>query len=115
VSAMGNVTTDAAVKESSAAGGTVSASGNEGKSALGAASKNAQTSLSRSGSNSSVRGGFYQFGIWLSILYAGLMLIAAVIWAVVKSVRGREKAQDGEVVYKNLNVLQIYGRIVKKY
>jgi len=43
------------------------------------------------------------------------MLIAAVIWAVVKSVRGREKAQDGEVVYKNLNVLQIYGRIVKKY
>jgi len=43
------------------------------------------------------------------------MLVAAVIWAVVKSVRSREKAQDGEVVYKNLNVLQVYGKITKKY
>lgn len=111
---MSNVPADATVKDSSAVKGSVSGGGDQGKSALGGASKNAQTSPSRSGNNSSVRGGIYQFGIWLSLLYVGLMLIAAVIWAVVKSVRGRETAQDGEVVYKNLNVLQIYGKIVKK-
>jgi hypothetical protein len=54
-------------------------------------------------------------GIWLSLLFAGLLLIPAVIWAVVKSVRSQEESQDGEVVYRNLNVLQIYGKITKKY
>jgi len=54
-------------------------------------------------------------GIWLSLIFAGLILIPIVIWAVVKSVRSREESQDGEVVYKNLNVLQIYGKIIKKY
>jgi len=43
------------------------------------------------------------------------LLIPAVIWAVVKSVRSQEESQDGEVVYRNLNVLQIYGKITKKY
>jgi hypothetical protein len=62
-----------------------------------------------------LRGGIYQMGISLSLFLAGLMLIPAVIWAVVKSVRSQEESQDDEVVYKNLNVLQIYGRITKKY
>jgi hypothetical protein len=62
-----------------------------------------------------LRGGIYQMGISLSLFLAGLMLIPAVIWAVVKSVRSQEESQDDEVVYKNLNVLQIYGKITKKY
>ena len=54
-------------------------------------------------------------GFWLSLIFAGLILIPIVIWAVVKSVRSREESQEGDVVYRNLNVLQIYGKIIKKY
>ncbi|HEX6769565.1 MAG TPA: hypothetical protein VF208_09460 [Candidatus Binatia bacterium] len=54
-------------------------------------------------------------GFWLSLLFAALLLIPVVIWAVVKSVRSQEESQDDEVVYKNLNILQIYGKITKKY
>ncbi|HET9916641.1 MAG TPA: hypothetical protein VFQ89_05990, partial [Candidatus Binatia bacterium] len=68
-----------------------------------------------SDSHSSLRGGINQMGISLLLFLAGLMLIPAVIWAVVKSVRSQEESQDDEVVYKNLNILQIYGKITKKY
>ena len=55
-------------------------------------------------------------GFWLSLLTAALLLtIPALIWAVVKSVRSQDESQNDEVVYKNLNVVQIYGRIIKKY
>jgi len=43
------------------------------------------------------------------------MLIPIVISAVVKAVRGTEESQSGEVFYKNLDVIQIYGKIIKKY
>jgi hypothetical protein len=42
------------------------------------------------------------------------MLVPVVIWLVGKSARSQEEAQDGEVVYSNLDVLQIYGKIIKK-
>jgi len=114
MSASSDAQGDASGKDSNAVAGSTSANGNHGKSALGSAAKNGQSSAANSGGNSSSRGGDYRVEIWLSLLLTGLLLIPAVIWAVIKSVRSQEESQDGEVVYKNLNVLQIYGRIVKK-
>jgi len=112
---LSGVSTEGAAKDSGAVAADASGRGNEGRSAIGGASKNDHTSASSTGGNSSGRGGIPQLGFWLSVFFAALLLIPVVIWVVVKSVRSQEESQDNEVVYKNLNVLQIYGRITKKY
>jgi len=112
---LSGVSTEAAAKDSSAAAADASGRGHEGKSAIGGASKNDHTSAPSASGNSSGRGGIPQLGFWLSLLFAALLLIPVVIWAVVKSVRSQEESQDDDVVYKNLNILQIYGKITKKY
>jgi hypothetical protein len=106
---------DAALKDSRAVAGSGLGSGNESKSALGTASENGQTNASSSANDSSIRGGIYQLGFRLALIFLGLMVTTVVIWAVVKSVRSQEESQDPEVVYRNLNVVQIYGKIIKKY
>lgn len=112
---MSGVSGDAATKDSGAVAGSASGSANDGKSVFGAAAKNASTNEVRFGSDSSVRGGNYEPGFWMSLLFAALLLLPVVLWAVINSIRNQEAPQDDEVVYKNLNVLQIYGRITKKY
>ena len=114
MSASSDAQGDASGKNSNSVAGYTSANGNHNKSAFGAGAKNGQSSAANSGGNSWTRGGDYRMEIWLTLFFAGLLLIPAVIWAVIKSVRSQEESQDAEVVYKNLNVLQIYGRIVKK-
>jgi hypothetical protein len=111
---LGYRSADATVKNSGAVAGSATASVNESRSGRGSESKNGHEHSPTSGGNSSNRGGIYQLGIWLSLLFAGLVLVPLVIWAVVRSVRSQEESQNGEVVYSNLNVLQIYGKIVKK-
>jgi len=45
-----------------------------------------------------------------------LVLLAFVIWMVVKAVRKNEAAQQGDVVYQNIqDARQVYGKIIKKY
>jgi hypothetical protein len=115
-SASNGVSADAAANDSRAVAGVGSRSTNDEKFGFGAASKNVRAGEASSGGNSSGRGGIFQLGFWLSLLTAALLLtIPALIWAVVKSVRSQDESQNDEVVYKNLNVVQIYGRIIKKY
>lgn len=114
-SASNGVSADDAAKDSRAVAGFASRSTKDEKIGFGAASKNVRVGDSSSGGNSSGSGGIFQLGFWLSLLTAALLLtIPALIWAVVKSVRSQEESQNDEVVYKNLNVVQIYGRIIKK-
>ena len=108
------MTADAAAKNPSAVAGTVSVNANAGRSGRGPESNGGHQDKSSSGSHSSIRSGFYQLGIWLSVIFTGLVLVPLVIWAVVRSVRSQEESQNGEVVYSNLNVLQVYGKIAKK-
>lgn len=108
------MTADAAAKNPSVVAGSVSVSANAGRSGRGPESNGGHQDKSSSGIHSSIRGGFYQLGIWLSLIFTGLVLVPLVVWAVVRSVRSQEESQNGEVVYSNLNVLQIYGKIAKK-
>jgi hypothetical protein len=97
-----------------ATSGAISASEAGGESSSDAAATDQRTLTAGSDGNSSVSGGIYQFGIWLSLLFATLALISIVIWAVVKAVRKNEASQNGEVVYQNLlDARQIYGKITK--
>jgi len=67
-----------------------------------------------SGGNSSVSALIYRLGFQLSLLFAGLMLLAVVIWAVIKMARKREPSQNGDVVYKSLqDAREIYGKMIK--
>jgi hypothetical protein len=109
------VSTDATVKGSVGTAGGLSGSARDGKFALSAASTNQQTSTANPNGNSSVRGGIFQLGIWLSILIAMLMLLPIVIWLVVKVVRRSETSQNGDMVYQNLqDARQIYVKIIAK-
>jgi hypothetical protein len=111
--ALGDSKAGVAAMNSGAVAGSTSTNIDGGRSPVGSESKTSHQDSSSSAGNSSIRGG-YQLGIWLSLFLAGLVLVPLVIWAVIRSVRSQEESQSDEVVYSNLNILQIYGKIVKK-
>lgn len=100
---------------SGGASGRSSDNNSSNRSTFGAATTSRSTS-NGAGANTSVRGGISRLGIWLSLLFAMLMLLPIAIWAVVRAVRKNEASQNDAVVYQNLaDARQIYGKIIKKY
>jgi hypothetical protein len=98
------------VDGSLATSGAISARGPGSESSSDAAATNQS-----SDGKSSVRGGIFQLGIWLSLIFVMLMLLPIAIWAVVKAVRRSEASQSDEVVYQTLqDARHIYGKIIKK-
>jgi hypothetical protein len=56
----------------------------------------------------------YTFGFWLAVLFAALILLAGVIWMVVKLVGKNEEAENSDLIYKSLrDARQIYAKMLK--
>jgi len=62
----------------------------------------------------SAAGTIYTLGFWLALLFAALILLLVVIWALVKVASKNEEAENNDLVYKSLqDARQIYAKMTK--